>query len=392
MVESGDVLVLGRMSIRQLLDDDLTSLVLPEDQLLDPMNDEIEVPHDPRFNMAKRMEVFRSRAAQVYLDLLRTACQNRCRIRRNLHHTIADWDNLQLDAEELDLELREFTKEEPITDPLISTDPTYSFPLSSWAYFYKLRQMEWIVQMGFELEVYQVDELAGMYWHLQNLTQTRVRHLERIRGFIMRRFTAATKKRKMTSQNGFGKALSYVNFSMLEATATQGLADALSSLYVVLSRLSAISSPPRPYSHDAIRYELRMKPFLAIGLPELLPYDQFKLAVTQPDESTDDFLQFAAEAATRAKKDFELMSKLDGQTARCLGSEQSWQRSVKDCLRACISTSISISVIKKALDAAAAPNRKGKGRGMAEVKLKAEIPPVGKGYHDWWAVPKIMVL
>lgn len=24
--------------------------------------------------------------------------------------------------------------------------------------------MEWIVQMGFELNIYQADELAGMYW------------------------------------------------------------------------------------------------------------------------------------------------------------------------------------------------------------------------------------
>ena len=40
----------------------------------------------------------------------------------------------------------------------------WSFPLSSWAYYQKLRQMEWIVQMGFELDIYQPGELAGMYW------------------------------------------------------------------------------------------------------------------------------------------------------------------------------------------------------------------------------------
>lgn len=141
------MMVLGKMSIRQLLDDDLSSLVLAEDPLLDPKNDEIEVPHDPRFNMAKRMETFRERAAHSYLDILRTICQNRCRTRRDLTHTIVDWENLQLDAEELDQELRKFTREEPVLDHSISPDPIYSFPLSSWAYFYKLRQMEWIVQI-----------------------------------------------------------------------------------------------------------------------------------------------------------------------------------------------------------------------------------------------------
>ena len=166
------MVILGTMSIRQVLDDDLAATVLPAHKLLDRGNDEIEVPHDPRHNMAGRMEVFRSRAAGSYLDILRTICQNRCRIRRTLCHTIADWDNLQLDAEELDQELREFTGEEPIIDPEISNDPIYSFPLSSWAYFYKLRQMEWIVQLGFELDTYQPEELAGMYWYLQYLSKT----------------------------------------------------------------------------------------------------------------------------------------------------------------------------------------------------------------------------
>jgi hypothetical protein len=380
------MMVLGKMSIRQLLDDDLSSLVLAEDPLLDPKNDEIEVPHDPRFIMAKRMETFRERAAHSYLDVLRTLCQNRCRTRRDLTHTIIDWENLQLDAEELDQELREFTREEPVLDHSISPDPIYSFPLSSWAYFYKLRQMEWIVQMGFELEVYQVDELAGMYWYLQHLTQTRIRHTERIRGFTMRRFTASGQSRSMPSQKdlGFGRALSYINYTMLEATATQGFADALSCLYTVLNRQKLIHTPPRPYSDDALRYELRMRPFLPIGLPEFLPHDQFQLAVSQSDESTADLLAFATEAVARARKDFELLSKLDGNTARCLGSVEAWKKNVKDCLRACISASISISMLKKALEKA--------GDAGKEVDVRIEVPPVGEGYHDWWIVPKVVAL
>ena len=70
-----------------------------------------------------------------------------------------------LQAEELDTELRTYTKEEPLYDTSTSSDPLWSFPLSSWAYYQKLHQMEWIIQLGFELEIYQVDELAGMYWY-----------------------------------------------------------------------------------------------------------------------------------------------------------------------------------------------------------------------------------
>lgn len=372
----------GTMSIREVLDDDLASLVLADDQLLDRGNDEIEVPHDPRFNMSQRMEIFRERAALAYLDVLRALCQNRCRTRRALRHTIADWDNLQLDAEELDVELRQFTGEKPIVDPSYSRTPVYSFPLSSWAYYHKLRQMEWIVQIGFELEVYQPDELAGMYWYLTHLTQTRVRHLERIRTFVGKRLAAAKRNNPASTfkESEFGRSLSFINFSMLEATANQGFADALNCLYVALGRLSIFSSPSHPYSDDKTRYELRMKPFLQIGLPELIPYDRFNLSVTQPSETTADLLKIATEAAARARKDFELMSKLNAKTAHCLGSEESWKNNVKDCLKACISASITISMVKKAVDAAGA---------QGEVKLKGVIPEAGKGYHDFWVVPKI---
>lgn len=376
------MVVLGTMSVRQLIDDDLSVLVLPDDDLLDPENDEIEVPHDPRFNISKRMEVFRSRAAQTYLDILRTFCQNRCRVRRNLKHTIVEWDNLQLDAEELDSELRAFTNEAPIVDQSISSDPIFAFPLSSWAYYYKLRQMEWIVQLGFELEVYQPDELAAMYWYLQHLTSTRVRHLERIRIFVLRKLAASNLSHASQAQkeHGFARTLSFINFSMLEATATQGFADALSCFYVVLTRLSLINSPPRPYSDDATRYELRMKPFLQIGLPESLPYLDFNVQVTQPQESIADLMKYSAAAVARARKDYELMSKLDGQTGRYVGSEESWNKNVKDSLKSCIAASIGISMVQKAIERAGEEG---------DLGLKGEVVEVEKGYHNWWVVPKI---
>jgi hypothetical protein len=371
------------MSIRQVLDDDLAATVLPAHKLLDRGNDDIEVPHDPRHNMAARMEVFRSRAAGSYLDILRTICQNRCRIRRTLCHTIADWDNLQLDAEELDQELREFIKEEPIVDPDISNEPIYSFPLSSWAYFYKLRQMEWIVQLGFELETYQPDELAGMYWYLQYLAKTRSRHLERIRGFIIRSFAASRRNPETAGQkhSEYANALSFVNFSTMEAAATYGFADALSCLYTVLGRLSLIPSPPRPYSNDNIRYEVRMKPFSAIGLPELIPFEELTRLIKQPDESMIDIINFAADSVMGAKKGFEVLSKLSAKDAYCQGSHDSWLKNIKDCLKACIFTSITISSVKKLVEVAEKGN---------QVKAKIEIPSAGKGYHDCWPVPKVI--
>lgn len=375
------MVILGSMSIRQVLDDDLSSTVLPANKLLDRSNDEIEVPTDPRFIMAAQMEIFRSRAAGSYLDILRTICQNRCRIRRTLCRLVADWEVLQLDAEELDVDLRQYTHEKPISDPEISSEPIYSFPLSSWSYFYKLRQMEWLVQMGFELEIYQSDELATMYWYLQYLAKTRARHLDRIRGFDVRALNASRRNRNPEKQTEHINALSFINYSTLEATATYGFADALSCLFTVLGRLSLIKTPDLPYSDDLQRYEVRMKPFQLIGLPELVPQGELSRVVAQSEESTMDLLKYAAESALAAKKGFEIISKLSAKDAYCQGSYDSWLKNVKDCLKACIFTGISIAAVKKAIQSMP------KG---GNIGIQVEIPVTGKGYHDWWIVPKVV--
>ncbi|PBP23912.1 Mak10 subunit [Diplocarpon rosae] len=380
-----DMIILGKMSVRQVLDDDLGTVVLPANKLLDQLNDEIEVTHDPRHKMASQMELFRSRAVGPYLDIMRTICQNRCRIRRTLCHTIVHWDTLQLDAEELDVELREFTEEVPIVDLEISDEPIYSFPLSSWAYFYKVRLMEWLVQMGFELEIYQPDELAGMYWYLAYLSRNRHRHIERIRGFIVRDLRAAMQSREpaMAQHPQYMQALRFTNFSSIEAAATEGFSNALSSLFAVFGRLSLLKVPPRPYSDDTMRYEVRMKPFLGIGLPEVPPFEEFTQQFTKSEVPTLDMLQFAANLALGAKKHFETLSKMDAVEAFCQGSHDAWLSNIKACLKACIFANITISTVKKAVEAAGADGR---------VNIKVEMPETGKGYHDWWIVPKVIVV
>lgn len=57
--------VIGSMSIKQLLFDDLEEIVLPADILIDATNSDVEAPQDPRFQVAKRMDIFVTRAGQV---------------------------------------------------------------------------------------------------------------------------------------------------------------------------------------------------------------------------------------------------------------------------------------------------------------------------------------
>ena len=57
--------VLGTMSFKQLLFDDLDEIVLTADALIDTANEKVEAPQDPRFQIAKRMNNFITRAADV---------------------------------------------------------------------------------------------------------------------------------------------------------------------------------------------------------------------------------------------------------------------------------------------------------------------------------------
>ncbi|KAL8691283.1 MAG: hypothetical protein Q9218_003462 [Villophora microphyllina] len=373
--------------------DDLEELTLPANVLLDPTNDQVEAPHDARFQIAKAMREFALRVGDPFLDIFRALCMNRSRMRRMLCHLVLDWDNVQLEAENLDMELRKHTGEKPLTDGEPTAAEDWSFPLSSWAYYYKLRQMEWITQMGFELRIYQNNELSGMYWYLSNVATAKIQHLERIQAFVVRRFRQR-KKWSADDKKRFSQCFSFLDVSLLEASATQWFAIALSKLYTGLSYFSLMTDKcqPVPYSTPELRHALRMRPFVQLSIPELPSSAELSGAtsITPADvkdnegsssaEQASSMLDIAEEATKVARKEWEALGKLEAEKARYINCEEWWRAWVKDVVRACIACSIATATVKKAMKMA-------NGRPMNEV-LKVETPN-GKAYHDFWLVPKI---
>ncbi|KAK7920981.1 hypothetical protein PG985_009003 [Apiospora marii] len=377
-----DMIVLGHHSIRRILDDDLAIVVLPSARQLDPANDTIEVPTDPRHQLAVQMETFRQRAAECYLDLFRIFCQNRCRVRRTLCHSIQQWDHLQADVEEIDGLLQVCLDEKSLTTAMGNIG--HSLPLSSWAYLYKIRQMEWIVQLGFELDVYQPDELAGMYWYLNYLAKTRAQHGDRIKTFVLRDFTAAQESSSwsQTKERNFTRSIAYIRVTMLDAACTWEFADGLCCLYTVLQRLNLVTTPSRPYSNDEHRYEIRMKPFVNIGLPQLPSFDDFTKATAQPETSITELLKYAENAVGGAKKGYEALSRMNDLQTFSVGCHDRWLANIKGCQKSAIFAGIAITALQKAIET--------EGENAADLKVNVELPQPGKGYHDWWIVPKIL--
>ncbi|KAI3327554.1 Mak10-domain-containing protein [Xylariaceae sp. AK1471] len=411
-----DMRVLVHFSIRQLLDHDISFSVLPDGPHFDRSFDEIEIPTDPRHQVASSIEVFRQRVADPYLDLFRILCQNRCRVRRTLCHHIQEWDILETDVgeieERLQLPLREISQ-----GAYQGEESTY-LPLSSWVYIYKLRQMEWIVQLGFELHVYQPDELAGMYYYLKRLASLRAQHTEHVKQTTALREERARQHLKLRKEDPlppdpaheFKRSKQHLRATMLDAACTWEFADGLCLLYVALLRLGLLKPLPRPYATDALRYELRMRPFARVAYPQLPTFDEFKQQIELSDVRTADVLRFAETAVGAARKGFEACVHLDEHEAFSVNAtaHARWVSNAKDCLRATIAAGVAVSTLKRAYEkmvAGLGDEGKGKGKGKGKevdghestkyadlLKLKVEIPEPGDGYHNWWIVPRLTPL
>jgi hypothetical protein len=177
------------------------------------------------------------------------------------------------------------------------------------------------------------------------------------------------------------RSLAFIKLSLLDAVATWELSDSLSCLYTALYRLSLIAPPRRPYSSDELRYELRMRPFSAIGHPVLPTFGEFKAAVEQPNVATEELLQYAGTAISHARKGFEALSKMSSVEAFCVGSYDRWLPATKNCLRSCIAAGVAVSTVQNMMKAPGGP-----------AKVDVVVPTPDKAYHEWWIVPKISPL
>ncbi|EFR00787.1 hypothetical protein MGYG_03791 [Nannizzia gypsea CBS 118893] len=389
--------VLDNLPAEKFCSGSMKDLVLPFSPVFDTKNEEVEVPSNPKFQIAKQMGSFIQRMTQPFIDSYRTVCLNRCRVRRTLCHNIVDWDRLQAEAEECDTQLRTWTMETPIY--LHGEEPTYTYPLSSWTYHYKLQQMRLVAQLGFELSMYSLGEFQGMYWYLSHICSTHLVHLDRIRACVITESQRALSKPGEQSRldiesriKSRERTLNLLDRLSTELGVTDAFSIALNALYTLLARhdlidLSCSSSPG--YSAAKLRYELRMKPFLPISLPEVLPFDIYEREATLEGQSDKAVLNRAVRAAAEAKKGLEryladgpYLTPKEKLPKTSSGLESDWIKNAKNMLRACIATSIAIDTVKKAI-LAKTPS--------TPLNISVQVPEVGSQsrWHDWWAVPQV---
>jgi N-alpha-acetyltransferase 35, NatC auxiliary subunit len=407
--ETLQVRVLGKLTPKQFLVSSLAAIILPNSPMINPANDFIEAPTNPRFQIARLFTEFYDKVGHQYLNVFRNACLNRCRTRRTLCHLVLDWDTLQADAEDLDGTMRTYTEEQPAL--YASDQPTFSYPLSSWTYYHKLNHLRLIIQMGFELTIYAPDEMAGMYWYLSYTCGTHLSHIDRITFFLQRDMetqdslppgSTVSSQSEVEDRVASQRTLRNLFRTYTHLKATDAFSRALHALHTLLIRHEVIKTPARPYSTDKLRYELRMRPFLGLNVPEPVTFETFQEESSIAGLSDEQVLEEAETMIAEARKFWDEVLKQGWSTGLADNAEKDrlqklvktgtrkgattiegeWSKAVKNVIRACIATSISIAALKKRFD------KTGELRG-----IKATIPVPGEKdcWHEWWIVPKLSI-
>lgn len=234
-----------RIPHRSLLLSSIRELTLAADPLLSPTNWEIELPSDARHACARKVDEFLLKALEEFLNIPRMLSQNKCRMRRTLNQSLAILDSLQAEAEMADGDIHNIAAEVLVSGGKSaakefagSLETLQYFPLAAWAYFQKLVVAEWTVLLGFETEVYLVDEMASMYAFLAFLAQTREEHLEHVDFFAHRRAQRLARFQDRSAVEEVVKNRAFIKVEIAKAKVVRGLGEGLMGVSFLLFRFS----------------------------------------------------------------------------------------------------------------------------------------------------------
>lgn len=376
-----------------LMANDMQSITLPASMVLEAFHSNDHALSGPVKLVRQYFLDFVNKTERSFFNIWRTFCLNRCRIRRTLCHAALEWDNIQAEAEELDEELQNLLEESATAYPA-GGSPTFPYSISSWVYHYKLTHLRLVVQLGFELDIYAPYEFASMYWYLAHLCDTHLAHLERVSFFVTRQEAAAaassndarTERRRRKECQETLRHL-YRHFSWLKAT--EATAKALHAIYTVLQRHMHFKRPPVTYASESLRYELRMRPFLHLSVPEPITYEQLQRLSSLDTSTEPEILDQAAIHAAVAKQAWEEVMKakwhgsplrpVENTTAASV-TEELWAADLRGIIKSTIGASITIATLKKYV-LLPEPRR----------AMHVQIPQKGDKdhWHAWWLVPKI---
>ncbi|ORZ21043.1 Mak10 subunit, NatC N-terminal acetyltransferase-domain-containing protein [Lobosporangium transversale] len=166
--------------------------------VLESIPEHEEMEENDELSLLKRQTqakvvLFVDKAIKPFVDTLQLAGQNTSRQRRNLRKIVQLWETFQDEAEAFDDEIHtvadEILAHEDLESYMIHTAAVQEgtiirpFYFVSWVYHMKLFAMEWLLLLGFELELYSTFEISMIYGYVECVLGAHSQHLLRIQRF-----------------------------------------------------------------------------------------------------------------------------------------------------------------------------------------------------------------
>ncbi|ODQ66380.1 hypothetical protein NADFUDRAFT_50296 [Nadsonia fulvescens var. elongata DSM 6958] len=308
-------------------------------------------------------------AGLCYMDLICSTTNNRPRQHRLLGHAIVSWDSLQVAAETLEADLENYFPMDTIevpdnettskkTSKSSKTEPAKvpAVPLSSWVYLRKLQIMIWVALLGFELDIYKPWEFSFVYWYTNYLTTIRQGHLSRAQLYLVQNLDRArqleidqfnnsrkskqNKNKKKNNSKGSAikstatlpttgispsidpvqtipameMSLQLIHVLVMEADSLSQLSEANMYLTAAFDKAGLFRHPTTIGGDEStvreLQYNLRLKPFSSVGVPELPSHAEYLQSSGFSKLSPVELLLNASHMARSAKEKIEVIAKM----------------------------------------------------------------------------------
>ncbi|EME47329.1 hypothetical protein DOTSEDRAFT_69305 [Dothistroma septosporum NZE10] len=399
--------VAGDTPHHELLLTDIRDLVLPGCETTDPASFEVELPSDSRYRSSEIMNDFMNIVYGDWLNLYCIACQNRCRMRRCFAQALMSWSKLLEVAPEYDRKLNQIRSHGVIMGD--DGKKKHFNPLTHWTRHHFQQLACWVIQLGFETDIYLPDECYTMYQLLRttivsaadgqmrpmaSLTNKMLEDL----ALVDQRQTAGLVEnaaRQMIWLEQYTKSLRYIEAITLRQDIDYSLASALAWMFSLLKHMGVTAVPTRSIVEAQMRQEARLKPFMNMTAKEKAKVFRadFMLQASRCSSgiSIDEkyIVRMCAVIETNKKIILEGIARLArlATDAMAAGTERQWAEELQLLKRTAFDMGINAQRILQICQAHGSIDFD-KDKEYSEF-IKMTISPAEQRQHTWWVVPQI---
>lgn len=306
MVYSDNELALGRYSYETWIQDDMHAYGLPT-----------------YLRETEECKLYSKFAVKHIYDVLRLMLANRARQRRNIANLLPDWATMQQEAELYDH--LAFVKANPHLPRLDAMTPeqireNMYFYMGSWAAEWTKRIMLHHLLLGFELDLYNINEYSAIFFYAQDLMSRFLSDREETTKFNV---STLTRLARMAEDNsvpkktqrilnarsvGLQKLIREQKTDMLHVKERLRIEierlcmDGLLRYAIGLRKSGRFPDPELEFGSAKVRYNHRLMPYSYVAMPRFIPYENFEAVTNMEHYQTKQLLENASMFLTKAKE------------------------------------------------------------------------------------------